>query len=190
LTKLALALATLIAIIALAGCPAKKEAPAPAATPVAKVPPVTAPEKSPPESPGEAKAQESEAKAETPPTEEAASNPEAEKAALAAADAWLKLADEGKYEDCWSQASELMKAAAPEADFAKQVGTTRDLLGELVSRKVKSTDYATSLPGAPDGEYVVIQYDASFAKKASAVETITPMKDPDGVWRVSGYYLK
>ena len=29
-----------------------------------------------------------------------------------------------------------------------------------------------------------------FEKKASAVETITPMLDPDGVWRVSGYFIR
>ena len=45
-------------------------------------------------------------------------------------------------------------------------------------------------PGAPDGEYVVIQYEASFENKASAVETITPMLDKDGQWRVSGYFMK
>jgi hypothetical protein len=26
--------------------------------------------------------------------------------------------------------------------------------------------------------------------KRSAVETITPMRDPDGQWRVSGYFIK
>jgi len=48
----------------------------------------------------------------------------------------------------------------------------------------------TSMPGAPDGEYVVIQFESSFANKESAVETVTPMKGEDGVWRVSGYYIK
>ena len=44
--------------------------------------------------------------------------------------------------------------------------------------------------GAPDGEYVVIQFSASFAHKKSALETITPMLEKDGKWRVSGYYMK
>lgn len=44
--------------------------------------------------------------------------------------------------------------------------------------------------GAPDGEYVVIQFSASFANKKSALETITPMLGKDGKWRVSGYYMK
>ncbi len=46
------------------------------------------------------------------------------------------------------------------------------------------------MPGAPDGEYVVIQYDSSFEHKQAAVETVTPMLDKDGKWRVSGYYIK
>ncbi len=48
----------------------------------------------------------------------------------------------------------------------------------------------TSLPGAPDGEYVVIQIQTSFENKKSAVETITPMLDKDGRWRVSGYQIR
>ncbi|MEW6584469.1 MAG: DUF4019 domain-containing protein, partial [Nitrospirota bacterium] len=54
---------------------------------------------------------------------------------------------------------------------------------------VKSKKYATSLPGAPDGEYVVIEFETSFENKKSAVETVTPMMD-SGKWRVSGYYIK
>jgi hypothetical protein len=50
--------------------------------------------------------------------------------------------------------------------------------------------YTTTLPGAPDGEYVVIQYQSSFGKKNLAVETVTPMLDQDGVWRVSGYFIR
>jgi hypothetical protein len=46
------------------------------------------------------------------------------------------------------------------------------------------------LPGAPDGEYVVIQYETSFEKKAFAIETVTPSFEKDGIWRVSGYYIE
>ncbi|MDY6990555.1 MAG: DUF4019 domain-containing protein [Thermodesulfobacteriota bacterium] len=60
----------------------------------------------------------------------------------------------------------------------------------VISRKVKAKAYKTSLPGAPDGEYVVIQFDTSFEYKEKAVETVTPMMDKDGLWRVSGYYIK
>jgi hypothetical protein len=55
---------------------------------------------------------------------------------------------------------------------------------------LKSATYTKSLPGAPDGEYVVIQYDTGFEHKQSAVETVTPMLDKDGKWRVSGYFIR
>jgi hypothetical protein len=60
----------------------------------------------------------------------------------------------------------------------------------MVSRKFKSSQYTKTLPGVPDGEYVVIQYDTSFEHKQSAVETVTPMLDKDGKWRISGYFIK
>ena len=66
----------------------------------------------------------------------------------------------------------------------------RKPLGNVLSRNLMFTKYTNTLPGAPDGEYVVIQYKTSFENKASAVETVTPMLDTDGIWRVSGYYIK
>jgi hypothetical protein len=65
-----------------------------------------------------------------------------------------------------------------------------EALGRLVSRKLKSRQYTEQIPGVPDGKYVVIQYDSVFEQKASAVETVTPMVDFDGAWRVSGYFVK
>ena len=66
----------------------------------------------------------------------------------------------------------------------------RKPFGKNLSRELKSKRYRTSLPGAPDGQYVIIQFKASFENKKSAVESITPMLDQDGTWRVSGYYMK
>jgi hypothetical protein len=61
---------------------------------------------------------------------------------------------------------------------------------EPAGAPLAANTYKTSLPGAPDGEYVVIAYETSFDKKQAATETITPMKDADGRWRVSGYFIK
>jgi hypothetical protein len=48
----------------------------------------------------------------------------------------------------------------------------------------------SSLPGVPDVEDVVIQFETSFENKIAAMETIAPKMGIDGVWRVSGYYMK
>lgn len=111
-------------------------------------------------------------------------------AAKKAAEAWLKLVDEGKYQESWDDASTSFKDHVTAEQWSKMIGVARNPLGAVISRNFKLARYSTSLPGAPDGEYVVIQYDTSFANKKAAVETITPMLDKDGQWRVSGYYIK
>jgi hypothetical protein len=112
-----------------------------------------------------------------------------EDAAQAAAESWLKQVDAGDYAGSWDQAAKAFKGAIKQADWVQMSGSVRTPLGKLVSRKLKSREYTEKIPGAPDGKYVVIQYDTVFEHKASAVETITPMADPDGVWRVSGYFI-
>jgi len=104
--------------------------------------------------------------------------------------AWLKLVDAGDYTASYQQASALFKDHVSAAAWTQQVGAARKPLGAVVSRHLKATQYATSLPGAPDGQYVVIQHRTSFANKKSAVETVTPMLDQDGKWRVSGYHIR
>ncbi len=113
-----------------------------------------------------------------------------EDAAQAAADSWLKAVDNGNYEASWDQAAKLFKGAVTKNQWKQAAAGVRDPLGRLVSRKLKSRDYTEKSPGAPDGKYVVIQFDTVFEKKAAAVETVTPMLDPDGAWRVSGYYIR
>lgn len=113
-----------------------------------------------------------------------------EDAAQAAADSWLKLVDEEKYEASWDQAARLFKGAVTKDQWKQAAAGVRGPLGKLVSRKVKSREYMEKVPGGPDGKYVVIQYEASFEKKSSAIETVTPMVDPDGAWRVAGYFIR
>jgi hypothetical protein len=116
--------------------------------------------------------------------------PKPEQLAQQSAESWLALVDSGKYAESWQQAASMFKAHVTKDQWQSMVGSVRDPLGKNTSRKLKSAKYTTSLPGAPDGQYVVIQYDSSFEHKQSAIETITPMLDKDGQWRVSGYFIK
>jgi hypothetical protein len=118
------------------------------------------------------------------------SHPEEEQAAVEAATEWLTLVDSGEYEQSWNESSEVFQGAISKSGWERQLHGVRNPLGELISREVQSTQYSTSLPGAPDGEYVVIAFQTSFENKKSAIETVTPMKDGLGVWRVSGYYIR
>jgi len=118
------------------------------------------------------------------------SNPDAETAAVTAAKTWLALVDSGKYAESWDEAAQYFKNVVPKEQWVQTVQAVRKPLGKNISRELNSKSYRTSLPGAPDGEYVVIQFQASFENKKSVIETITPILDKDGMWRVSGYYIK
>ena len=119
-----------------------------------------------------------------------AGDPAKEKAAVAAAEKWLSLMDAAKYAEGWKEAAEYMRNAVKPELWEQFLAPVRKPLGKLVSRKVKSTSYMTELPGAPDGEYVVIEFETVFENKKEAIETITPMLEKDGTWRVAGYYIK
>ena len=110
--------------------------------------------------------------------------------ALEASGSWLAMVDEGKYSESWQNTSSYFKNIVDEIQWAKTIKAVRMPLGDVISRKAISQQYTKTLPGAPDGEYVVIQYKTSFQNKASAIETVTPALDRDGIWRVSGYYIK
>jgi phosphoribosyl-ATP pyrophosphohydrolase len=107
-----------------------------------------------------------------------------------AAEAWLALTDGGKAGDSWEAAAIIFKAVVTKEQWEKALEAARKPLGELVSRELKRASPTDTLPGAPDGEYVVLEFTSSFARKKEAVETVTPMKDKDGTWRVSGYFIK
>jgi hypothetical protein len=119
-----------------------------------------------------------------------AGNADKGKAATDAALKWLALVDTGKYSESWQETAGYFKNAVPENQWEQMLQSVRTPLGKMISRKLKTRNYTTTLPGAPDGQYVVIQFETSFENKKAAVETITPMFDSDGQWRVSGYYIK
>ena len=114
----------------------------------------------------------------------------AEDSALRAAESWLALVDAGEYDRSWEEAASLFRNAVTKEQWVNSLGGVRKPLGRTLSRTVLSRTLTLSLPGVPDGEYVVIQYRTSYKGKREAVETVTPMKDKDGSWRVSGYYIK
>jgi len=115
---------------------------------------------------------------------------EAEKKAIAAAETWLALIDQGKIAESWETSAVLFRGAVTQEQWQQTMNGARGPLGKVIWRKVLVAKYETQLPGAPDGEYVIVQFKSAFENKINATETVTPMKDPDGQWRVSGYYLK
>jgi opacity protein-like surface antigen len=114
----------------------------------------------------------------------------AEKPIIAAAQSWLGEIDSGNYGNSWKQASSYFQGAVTEKNWTDALTGARRPLGKLLARKLAKTQSATSLPGAPDGNYLVMQFDTSFENKKSAVELVTFVREKDGNWRAAGYYIK
>ena len=107
-----------------------------------------------------------------------------------AASNWLKLVDAGNYAQSWDYTGTVLKANVARDQWQEVLQRNRGPLGALISRKLTSAEYTTQLPGAPDGQYVVLQYESGFEHKNSAIETVTPTLDKDGKWRVCLYVIK
>ena len=111
-------------------------------------------------------------------------------AATRSAEEWLALVDTGRYGPSWDEAARFFKGRVSRAQWQTAIRSAREPQGALVSREVRSSEYSTELPGAPDGEYVVLQYSSSFENNKSATETVSLMFEDDRGWRVAGYFIR
>ena len=111
-------------------------------------------------------------------------------AAVQAANRWLALMDAGQAGESWDAAAPILQAAVTRASWIDIGKSVRAPLGEVKSRKQASAVFTRTLPGVPEGEYVVIQYASDFAGRAGVVETVVPMRLPDGSWKVTTYRLR
>jgi hypothetical protein len=111
-------------------------------------------------------------------------------AALRSAEKWLEIVDEGKYGESWDEAASIFRKVLSQELWLQKVTAVRPGYGKVLERNLQTQNYRTVVPGAPEGEYVIIQFQTIFENKASTVETITPYKEKDGTWRVSGYFIK
>ena len=113
-----------------------------------------------------------------------------QKDALAAAENWLTVNDKGEYAKSWAEAAQYFKKVITEAEWVQKMQEVRNPLGKPVSRKVKSETPKTSLPNAPEGQYIVIEFETSFANGKIGLENVNTRLESNGKWRVAGYGIQ
>ena len=96
-----------------------------------------------------------------------------EQAAERQALGFLGYLDHGRFADSYAYTGMLIRAQLDRDSYAKQLEKARAGVGALLSRELINATYATTLPGAPEGQYVVLNYGASFANRQQAEETVT-----------------
>jgi len=106
-----------------------------------------------------------------------------------AAKEWLNIIDAGEYGESWQKADSLFKSQLSQKKWYSALKGIRTPLGEVTSRSELNAKEYTSLPGVPDGEYLVIQFKTEFQNKKSSTETLTLSKN-SGQWLPVGYFIK
>jgi hypothetical protein len=127
-------------------------------------------------------------------------------APVSAAKKWLTLVDAGNFSESWKETASFVQAKKTEADWMNLLNTNRVPLGKLISRQLVASipltltngvptspaisDPITGIaPDAPDGPYVFIMFESSFAEKKDAKEKATFSLEKDGQWRAVGYFV-
>ena len=108
---------------------------------------------------------------------------------LNAATEWINLIDSRRWDDSWNAAGTIFKSRMPKAKWIATIRPVREPLGVVSSRSVTNVTQATSLPGVPDGQYEVVQYETTFARKKDATETVVLSHEESG-WKVDGYFIR
>lgn len=105
-----------------------------------------------------------------------------------AAKDWLTIVDSGNYTKSWQEADAFFQTTLSESKWDGALKGIRAPLGKVISRTEISSKQLSSLPGVPDGEYLIIQYKTTFENKESAQETLTLSKS-SGQWLAVGYFI-
>ncbi len=108
----------------------------------------------------------------------------------AAARDFLKLTDSDDGGATWDAAGAQFKKAISRDRWSETLKAVRDPFGPVTQRSALSTTFPESLPGAPAGEYSIVLFRTSFAKRADSRETVTLQREADGAWRVVGYAIQ
>lgn len=116
-------------------------------------------------------------------------------AARTAAEHWLEIVDDGRYEESWEAASPRFRRSM--ARFGKGSGfwvkaltTSRGSLGEVETRTLIRSQESTSFPGADPGRFYELVYQGDFHAHEAVFETIIVTLDDDSEWRVYHYVIR
>jgi len=117
-------------------------------------------------------------------------DPRASAAQKAARD-FLVMTDRNDAKASWHAAGKQFQNAITPERWAESLNDVRPPLGGLVDRTLLSTQFTHNFPGAAaEGDYALLVFRTSFAKRTDGRETVTLEREPDGAWKVIGYFIR
>lgn len=123
-------------------------------------------------------------------TEASQATPAPDPESLARAENFLKFVDAGDWKGSWEAAGASFQDEATLEEWIAVIEPAREQIGAFESRKLITVQRTSTLPGAPEGDYEVLQYQSEFAAvDIGAVETLIMVQGAGG-WDVAGYFVR
>lgn len=104
-----------------------------------------------------------------------------------AAEAFLSLIDQDKYQESWAEASTWLRSKSNAIEWAEHAGQIRKPLGVVSHRAFNSVELEDALEDMPEGNYAFVFFDTTLDNSGTASEMVGLMLEDDSTWRVIGY---
>lgn len=112
-----------------------------------------------------------------------------ETAAADAANQWIPLVDKADWTGSWERAASIFKTQVTAEQWAAVVEPIRKPWGAVMSRELQRATATNSLPGAPAGDYIVLEFKSRLVGREEVVETVALTREGDA-WKVAGYFMR
>ena len=109
--------------------------------------------------------------------------------AVAAAEHFARIIASGNSNTAYTQASPLLRLAQDEQEFATAIERAHQLLGPVQQRQLTALRTIGIYPRFPDGDYLIVQFEARTMHKDKAAEVML-LRHQDGVWLVADYSIR
>jgi hypothetical protein len=103
---------------------------------------------------------------------------------------WLALVDRKMYSASWDSASAYFQQTVTREQWTEAVLRARTQFEPFGARELVGSRYAASLPNAPAGEFIVLQFETDVSGDRQVSEIVVEMRQPDGRWRPAGYFVR
>lgn len=130
------------------------------------------------------------AEAQNMPQQQSPENPEAVEEARQAAEAWLELTDSGSFDESWNEAASLLQDEVSQDEWTSQSEDIVNQVGSIEERNFMGGQYQENIPNLPEGDYVIMQYEATPSDLDQKLMEVIATTKEDGEWKVAGYTMR
>ncbi|MFO7578334.1 MAG: DUF4019 domain-containing protein [Pelovirga sp.] len=108
---------------------------------------------------------------------------------IAVAEHFAATVDTGDFQAAYQQGSVLLQRSIDEQDWIRDIARLHDLLGPVEQRSLRAIRSVSNFPHLPDGDYLILHYDARTTYKEKAAEVILIIRQ-NNLWSVCAYSIR